>query len=98
MQPWPVASTHWRRGGATESEPVRLIVHATEPLETRAGPAPGEVIEADGDRFVIAAGEGAVRILTLQREGKRPGPVADFLNGNRVAPGDRMGDGPSPAL
>jgi methionyl-tRNA formyltransferase len=90
MQPWPVASTSWHRREPPGSEPVRLIVHATTPVAGQ-GP-PGQVLEAAGDRLVIAAGEGAVRIVSIQREGKKSGPVADFLNGNKVAPGDRMGE------
>lgn len=93
MQPWPVAYTHWRRTVPSEDgprvEPVRLIVHATRVVEGEG--APGEVLDAEGDRLVIAAGGGAVRILTIQREGKKHGPVASFLRGNPVARGDRMG-------
>lgn len=79
MQPWPVASTLWARDAATP--PVRLIVH-----ETRIGEGsgvPGQVIEGEGDRLVVAAGEGAVRLLTVQLEGKKPMPAADFIRGHR---------------
>jgi methionyl-tRNA formyltransferase len=31
--------------------------------------------------LIVACGAGAVQILVLQRDGKRPVPVADFLNG-----------------
>jgi methionyl-tRNA formyltransferase len=85
MQPWPVAYTYWQR----PTGPVRLIVHATAPVAGE-GP-PGTVLHAEGDHLVIAAGEGAVRVVTIQREGKKPGPVAEFLHGNHVAVGDRMG-------
>jgi methionyl-tRNA formyltransferase len=88
MQPWPVASTSWQRRAPAGSEPVRLIIHATTPVDGQG--APGEILEAWEDRLVVAAGEGAVRILTIQREGKKPGPVAEFLRGNKVIPGDRM--------
>jgi len=91
MQPWPVAYTYWQRSEAPHAEPVRLILHATTP-DSGQGP-PGTVLEAHGGHLVVAAGEGAVRILTIQREGKKPGPVAEFLHGNHVAPGDRMGPG-----
>jgi methionyl-tRNA formyltransferase len=89
MQPWPVAFTSWHRREPPEAEPLRLIVHTTTPVAGQG--APGEVLEARGDHLVVAAGEGAVRILTIQREGKKPGPVAEFLHGNKIVPGDRMG-------
>jgi methionyl-tRNA formyltransferase len=92
MQPWPVAYTYWHRREPAGSEPVRLIVHETKPIEEQG--AAGEVLEARGDNLVVAAGEGAIRIVTIQREGKKPGPVAEFLRGNHVEPGDRMGDPP----
>lgn len=44
------------------------------------GGAPGTVLRAD-DRFVIACGEGAVELLTLQRAGKSALPAAAALRG-----------------
>lgn len=89
MQPWPTASTGWSRAAEPDREPLRLIVHKTEPAAGEG--KPGEVIEAEGDRLVVAAGQGAVRLITVQLPGKKAAPVADFLRGHRVAPGDRMG-------
>ena len=90
MQPWPVAYTYWRHGSRLHGV---LLVHATTPV-AGAGAA-GTVLVADGDQLVVAAGEGAVRILTIQGEGKKPGPVADFLRGHHIAPGDGMGSAPA---
>ncbi len=45
---------------------------------------PGTVLD---DRLLIACGEGALRLVTLQRAGKGPMDVATFLNGFSVAPG-----------
>jgi methionyl-tRNA formyltransferase len=89
MQPWPVAYTYWHKSEGSQSGPMRLLVHTTVLAEGNG--APGAVLEAHGDRLVIAAGTVAVRILTIQREGKKPGPVAEFLRGNAVSVGDRMG-------
>ncbi len=90
MQPWPIASTHWHQRGVTGKEPLRLIVHRTSPVEGQG--SAGEVIEADGERLVVAAGSGAVRLLVVQVPGKKPMPVKEFLRGHRVVPGDRMGE------
>ncbi len=90
MQPWPTASTFWhRRDSPPEVRPVRLIVHKASPVEGE-GKA-GEVLEAYADRLFVAAGSGAVRLLTVQVPGKKPTAVAEFLRGYHVLPGDRMG-------
>ena len=56
---------------------------------TPGGPddAPGEAID---ENLTIACGEGAVRILELQREGKRPMTAGDFLRGTPLTAGSRM--------
>ena len=84
MQPWPFASTNWNRPAG----PVRLIVHRSE-VVAGSGP-PGLVLEAAGDRFVVAAGDGAVRLLVLQLVGKKLAPAAEFLRGHHPF-GDRLG-------
>ena len=78
MQPWPIASTHWLRSEA----PARIIVHQTTVVEGEG--APGRVLEASGDRLVIAAGSGAVRLLRVQLEGKKPLSIPEFLRGSSL--------------
>jgi methionyl-tRNA formyltransferase len=89
MQPWPVAFTHRHPVDSPRKDPVRLIVHKTAVVEGKG--TPGQVVEAAGDRLVVAASEAAVRILILQIPGKKPFAAAEFLRGHRVQPGDRMG-------
>ena len=89
MQPWPVASTTWHPQPASGKKPMRIIVHRTEVVDGRG--RPGEVIEAAGDRLVVAAGDGAVRLLVIQLEGKKAATAAEFLRGHRPQPGDLMG-------
>jgi methionyl-tRNA formyltransferase len=86
MQPWPVAYTYWHR---PEREPLRVIVHKTALAEGQG--APGTVLAAEDGQVVVAAGDGAVRLVTVQIEGKKPMPTADFLRGHHVLPGDRFG-------
>jgi len=49
--------------------------------------APGTVLD---DRLTIACGDGAVRILELQRAGGRPMKTEEFLRGTPVAAGARL--------
>ncbi|GLK68840.1 methionyl-tRNA formyltransferase [Hansschlegelia plantiphila] len=57
---------------------------------TRADGAgtPGELLDS---RLTIACGDGAVRLLQLQRAGKEPVEATAFLHGARLAPGARLG-------
>ena len=52
------------------------------------GGAPGTVLD---DRLTIACGEGALCILQLQRAGRQPMAVEEFLRGTRIAPGAVLG-------
>ncbi len=88
MQPWPTARTAWHPAESVQ-EPVPLIVHQTA-VADGSGPA-GTVLEADGDRILVAAAAGAVRLLLVQIPGKKVSPAAEFLRGYRVRPGDRLG-------
>lgn len=49
--------------------------------------APGEVLD---DALLVATGEGAVRLLRLQREGRGPQDAADFLRGLPLPAGTRL--------
>jgi methionyl-tRNA formyltransferase len=68
-----------------DGQPVRLKVLRCEVARGRA--APGEAVDA---ALTIACGSDAVRILELQREGKRPMTAAEFLRGTRLPAGSRM--------
>ncbi len=89
MQPWPAASTSWQPRPAVASPPIRLIVHQTQVFPGQG--APGQVLDAAGDRLVVAAALEAVALLSIQLPGKKPSTPADFLRGHRIAPGDLMG-------
>ncbi len=65
--------------------PVRV-----KALLSRAEPgvgAPGEVLD---EALLVATGEGAVRLLRLQREGRGPQDAADFLRGLPLPPGTKL--------
>jgi methionyl-tRNA formyltransferase len=65
--------------------PVRV-----KALLSRAEPgvgAPGQVLD---NALLVATGEGAVRLLRLQREGRGPQDAADFLRGLPLPAGTRL--------
>ncbi|WP_456778606.1 methionyl-tRNA formyltransferase [Bradyrhizobium sp. USDA 3315] len=70
---------------AGEGEPVRLKILRCE-LAKGSG-APGDVLD---DNFAIVCGDGAIRILELQRAGKAPMKAADFLRGTPLKPGAKV--------
>jgi methionyl-tRNA formyltransferase len=85
LQPWPNAFTTLNSR--------RLIIRkaGTETLGETTIP-PGEVIEAHGDRLLIACGAAtALRILELQPEDSRRMNARDFLNGSHARVGDVLG-------
>ena len=70
----------------TDKGPVRVkaLLSAFEDVD---GP-PGQVLD---DRLLVAAGEGAVRLLRVQREGRGPQDAETFLRGAPVAAGTKLG-------
>ncbi|MGB7733614.1 MAG: methionyl-tRNA formyltransferase [Thermoguttaceae bacterium] len=106
LEPWPKTYTFWHRpdgppirlilGPATVVNP-RLAAAGTAAPGDSVGvavelpPQPGRVLEASGDRLVIAAGTDAVMPASVQPSGKRPMPIAEFLRGYHVRPGDQLG-------
>jgi methionyl-tRNA formyltransferase len=81
LSPFPGA---WCEMG-TESEPSRVKILRCE-VAKGAG-APGEVLD---DNLTIACGDGAIRILALQRAGKAPMTSAEFLRGTPLKAGARF--------
>jgi methionyl-tRNA formyltransferase len=71
---------------ATDGEPARIKILRCEPANGSG--VPGEVLD---DRLTIACGDGAIRILELQRAGKAPMKAADFLHGTPLKPPARLG-------
>jgi len=88
LHPWPHAFSflHGKR--------FILLRSAANPPDLPYPPyppyPPGTVLEADGDRLVVATGDGPLRIVEIQAEGKRPMTVRDFLAGHRLVAGDRF--------
>ena len=97
FDPWPVAFT--RVGG----EPLRILraeadVDTDTDPETAAGrsphpPPPGTVLRAAAGGIEVQTGAGRLRVLRVQRAGKRPMDARALLNGRSIAPGQRLGNG-----
>jgi methionyl-tRNA formyltransferase len=91
--PAPGAHTTFR------GEPLKVFrarpVPADEPTGTAAAdapPAPGTIVAVDKRGVVVACGEGAVRLLTVQPPGRARMDAAAFVNGYRPQVGERLGD------
>jgi methionyl-tRNA formyltransferase len=83
LHPWPHAYT--RRG--TD----RLIILRAEPALESEDVPPGTVLRASGDELWVATGEGTLRVIELQAEGKRAMSVREFLAGHHLVLGERFG-------
>ena len=83
MYPWPVAHTLWQG--------ERFKIYEAS-LADGTG-KPGEILEVGKKHLVVATGEGAVSLQTVQPAGKPKMSIADFLNGagRNLAVGDKFG-------
>ena len=70
----------------SDKGPVRVKALLSQ-YEDEAG-APGVTLD---DRLLVGTGEGAVRLLRVQREGRGPQAAEVFLRGNPVPAGTRLG-------
>lgn len=85
MVPWPGAFTHL----AGTPQPLLLKIWEAEASE-RQGQA-GSILQADKGGIVIGCGSGALRVLSLQREGGRRMNAAEFLAGHPLKVGQKVG-------
>jgi methionyl-tRNA formyltransferase len=84
LSPWPGAYSAL----AGVKAQLRIKVHETRVAERDARhEVPGSVLAADADGIVVACGVGAVRVITLQLEGKRKMDARAFLAGHPIARG-----------
>ncbi len=79
--PWPCAYT------LIDGRNVKI--YAADVTEGEGNP--GTVIEVTKKTFTIACGKGALRIRSLQPEGKKPMDTAAFLNGKKLETGMQVG-------
>lgn len=86
LTPWPGAFTELPE----TTPPIRLKVSRAEVAVECRG-APGEIQVGPGHRdLLVACGEEGIRLLEVQREGRRPMKASEFLAGWRFEPGSRF--------
>lgn len=84
LSPFPGAWCEITVGGKAE----RLKVLKSAEVNDASG-EPGEVVSVDGAP-VVACGSGAVRLVQVQRAGKKPMAAAEFLRGVQLKPGEKL--------
>jgi len=70
---------------AADGKPVRVKVLRTKRADGRG--VPGHVLD---DKLTIACGDGAIRIVELQRAGKQPMKADEFLRGTPLTAGTQL--------
>jgi methionyl-tRNA formyltransferase len=89
MSPFPGAFT-WFSGGR-----LRILDAVTSDSPTPNCATPGEVLVIDGaDAGLIATGRGTIALRTVQREGRQPVSISDFLRGRSLQKGEILGKKP----
>ena len=88
FDPWPVAFTF------VAEEPLRILRAEVVPGTDPCPPAPGTVVRAGAGGIDVQAGAGRLRLLRVQRPGRKPMPAREFLNGRALAPGQRLAGPP----
>lgn len=86
LNPWPSAYTFYH--GKTMKLWKAEVVSADDGGEAAA---PGQILSVDKKGFTVQTGEGALRILELQMEGKKRMDAGAFLRGCPMAAGEILG-------
>jgi methionyl-tRNA formyltransferase len=90
-KPWQAVHDHCRGlspfPGAWSELPGAGRIKVLRTTRGEGSGAPGTVLD---DRLTVACGDGAVRIVELQRAGGRPMKAEEFLRGTPIAAGARL--------
>ena len=84
FSPWPGVTTTLPNGAL-------LKIHEAMVETGTEGAEPGTILEAKGDRLLVAAGSGALRLMCMQPAGKKAMSAAAFLNGARLQIDEQFG-------
>jgi methionyl-tRNA formyltransferase len=83
--PWPGVFTFQ----SAETERRLLKIWEAEVVD-QSGSTPGEILQADKSALIVACGEQALKIHTLQQEGGKRMRFRDFLAGHELKVGERL--------
>lgn len=86
LTPWPSAYTGYR------GKQLKIWKAKPTMAENTFGRRAGEILRVEKEAVIVATGEGALRILELQLEGKKRMTARDFLLGVRMTPGEILQD------
>jgi len=84
LHPWPHAYSD------LQGERIILLRSEVERELPGVQALAGTVLDAHSDQFRVQTGDGVLRLLILQREGRRPLTAREFLAGRRIQPGARF--------
>jgi len=87
--PWPGAFTYLPGG----DKPRLLKIWEAIPVDATGVAKPGSVVESVKTGIIVATGEGALQIKTLQPEARKRMSAQEFLAGHVMKPGDFLGQG-----
>ena len=93
---WPGAYTRFRGRNLKIWEEVvtseaELAAEGLELQEDVVHAVPGTVVGVKKEAFYVRTGEGILKILAVQPEGKKRMPVKDFLLGYQIKTGEQLG-------
>lgn len=83
LNPWPVAYFTYKD--------EKIQVYSAENKNSDYNAEPGTVVSADKKTgLIVNVNGGSVRLNTLKKSGGKLMPDTDFLNGNRILPGEKL--------
>lgn len=80
--PWPGSYCFAKIAGSLTR--IKITKATIAHIDAKNNPCPGKVLSLEPFNFIIGTGNGALRILEMQRDGKKIQDTATFLNGNRI--------------
>lgn len=86
LNPWPSAYTQ------LQGKTLKVFEADVMDEDVAATAAPGTVVAVDKKSFTVQCGTGALKILSLQLEGKKRMETAAFLLGYTITPGMVLGE------
>lgn len=73
--PWPIAFTY--------AHPITLRIHRANIVAHSHAQVPGTILAMSAEGMLVAAGQDAILVQTIQCPGGRPISIADYLNAQR---------------